>query len=262
MEKEDIVKGLLPKDTLNPALFNEKDEVKPEVRKLLAQIATDFVKFTDLDFPIQDLVIVGSNTGYGWDKFSDIDLHFVTDFDKVGLPENLVRQAFDKARLYYNKKYDFELGEQDIEVYVEDVKEKNRSAGRYSLLQNKWLRKPEKKQVEVDEDQVVKKAASLASMINQVADLVDAGNDATEQIDKVKAKIKRVRNVGLNSSEGENSEENLAFKLLRREGLLTKLDNAEIQNKNNNLSLKEAFSPTISKIPLSESTKKGLKALF
>ena len=47
---------------------------------------------------------------------------------------------------------------------------------------------------------------------------------AKKSIDRLKAKIRRLRRAGLKSEKAEFSAENIAFKILRREGALDRLE--------------------------------------
>jgi hypothetical protein len=77
----------------------------------------------------------------------------------------------------------------------------------------------------------------------------DVINDAEEEdslenskniINKLKDKLKKYRSTGLEDG-GEFSNENLVFKVLRRNGYIQKLFDFQIKNTDKNLSLKEKY---------------------
>ena len=74
-------------DTLNPVLWSN-DTLKPLVRFKLLSIAKDFIKSLKVpNLKLQDITISGSNAGYGYSKYSDIDLHLIVDVDNEELED-------------------------------------------------------------------------------------------------------------------------------------------------------------------------------
>ena len=67
------------KKELNPKIW-KNGKLKDNIRKRLVKIAKEFVESTELDFIPVDIVIVGSIASFNWSKYSDIDLHIITDF--------------------------------------------------------------------------------------------------------------------------------------------------------------------------------------
>ena len=74
-----------------------------------------------------------------------------------------------------------------------------------------------------------KKSDDLTTQINLIGHIVDAGNfgAALKSIARLKSKIKHMRHAGLNSPAREFSAENIAFKILRRDNALGKLNNLQ-----------------------------------
>ena len=59
-------------------------ELRPEIRKNLHKIATDFAsKHKIPDSAIEDITITGSMANLNWTKYSDIDIHLVVDFTDI-----------------------------------------------------------------------------------------------------------------------------------------------------------------------------------
>ena len=65
--------------------------------------------------------------------------------------------------------------------------------------------------------------------------------DLIKKIDKIKDKIKRMRECGLEQG-GEYSIENLTFKMLKRSGYLKKLNDIKNKSYDNELSIKEKLN--------------------
>ena len=217
-------------DELNPVLWSG-DHLKTEIRYKLLLIAKHFAKFLNvLDLNLRDITISGSNAAYGYTVGSDLDLHLVVDIpsDRPDLIE-----LYDAKKNQYNLKYDIKIKDIPIELYVQDSKQPHTSAGIYSLLNDEWIRKPKHESPKVTEQEVKSKARNYAGQINAAIKSHDLGISLN-----VLSDLYRLRKAGLEEG-GENSVENLAFKLLRSRGQLTKLKNFIDKLQSDELSLKE-----------------------
>jgi ABC-type phosphate transport system auxiliary subunit len=74
----------------------------------------------------------------------------------------------------------------------------------------------------IDEDKILKKAEYFVSTIDKLVENANNGEDVESQVEKLRLKLKRFRQSGLDDG-GEYSYENLTFKLLRRNGYIEKL---------------------------------------
>jgi predicted nucleotidyltransferase len=202
---------------LNPSIWATENSIKPEVLNALLKVANTFYKDTELTVPLEDIYFLGSTAGYNWTPTSDIDLHLVVDFDKIGDDEELVKQYVDGLKSKWNQAHDIKIGNHPVEVYIQDKKEVNKSQSVYSLMKNDWVKKPKHEDIKVDKDAIKKKYKQFVESINAAIQEQD--------IDKIKKLIKRIydmRQAGLDRS-GEYSTENLVFKLLRSTGYINKL---------------------------------------
>lgn len=214
-------------DTLNSALW-ENDHLKLEVRYKLLLIAKHFANFLKVkNLKLKDITISGSNASYGYSEFSDIDLHLVVDID----PE--LAELYTAKKNEYNSKYDIKIKDIDVELYVQDSSQKHFSAGIYSILNDKWISEPKHEAPKVSEQEVKSKARNYAGKINAAIKSQDL-RIATDVLED----IYRLRKAGLESG-GEQSVENLAFKLLRSRGQINKLRNLIDKLQSSDLSLKE-----------------------
>lgn len=225
MNKFTPIKSFKMKKVLNPDIW-EDDVLKQEIRKQLKKIAEDF--FDGLNFSrvkLSDIVLVGSLANYNWSKYSDIDLHLVFDFEKVNEDIELVRNYLDLSDKIWNQLHDIKIYGYDVEIYCQNILDNPVSSGQYSILKNKWMIHPDKEKVIIDEALIKRKAEAIMDFIDNLEDELGEAFDYQLIYSKYQyiwSKIKEGRLAGL-SREGEYSVENLVFKLLRRNGYISKL---------------------------------------
>jgi predicted nucleotidyltransferase len=228
---------------LNPIIFGNDNKVDPEVRELLLKIANYFWEGLEIPEPFEDILLTGSSVNYNYTPTSDIDLHIVIDFDKFENLE-LLKKYFDEAKVNWNRVHDLKLGKQNIEVYIQDNEDHPKYRGEYSLMSDKWLRKPSFVEIDIPDEEIEKKAKLFKQQIDK---LEKTGKDdpekAIELTDKIKERLKNFRQSGLDS-DGEYSLENLAFKNLRNTGYLEKLNNLKNSFIDKTLSLVESVDKT------------------
>lgn len=241
-------------DELNPKIWELPNEqymsdpkgqvevMVPKVRERLLQIAYEFIDFIGVDMVVDDVVMTGSLANYNWSKYSDVDLHIIVDFKQFSEKElPLYEELFRLKKTLYNDKHNITIFGYDVELYVQDSNEPHVSSGEYSVLFNEWITKPKKEDVDIDTTLIKKKSEEWMKMIDDVI------NDAEDEeslesskniINKFKDKLKKYRTTGLEDG-GEFSNENLVFKVLRRNGYIQKLFDFQTKHADKNLSLKE-----------------------
>lgn len=215
---------------LNPQIWATEDAIKPEVLNSLLNIANTFYKDTDLTVPLENIYFLGSTAGYNWTPTSDIDLHLVVDFSKIGDDKELVKNYVDGLKSKWNENHNIKIGNHPVEVYIQDVDEINKSQAVYSLTKNAWVKKPKKENIHIDKEAIAKKYKQYVSFINKAI--------KEQDLDKLKKLVKRMydmRQAGLDKS-GEYSTENLVFKLLRSTGYINQLKNTITYITDKNLS--------------------------
>lgn len=218
---------LKPRDELNPKLWDEDKKLKSEIRDRLIEIANRFLKPTlGSKAEIKDITFTGSLANYNYTDLSDIDLHIIIDFKEVNEDEELVRNYFNAVKSLWNSMHDIRIKDFEVEVYVQDDKEPHTSSGVYSVMNDEWVKVPEKTESDIDEDSVTTKAESLMAQIDEAIKMNEEGNheEAYERALSLRDKLKKLRKAGLETN-GEYSVENLAFKALRNTGYLGRLAN-------------------------------------
>ena len=225
---------------LDPRLWRD-NELLPEVRDRLMEIVQDFIDNLSKDVQISDVRLTGSLANYTWSTYSDLDLHVVVDYAEVDENEALVKSFFDAQRMLWNDEHDIEVEGYEVEIYVENVEEKHLSGGVYSILNNEWIVEPVPYEGEIDFATARKKSDDITTQVNLIGHIVRAGkfNSALKSIERLKSKIRRMRRAGLESDAREFSPENIAFKILRREGILKKLNDLKYNVDDKEMSIAE-----------------------
>lgn len=170
-EEENIEEDIEKHETLNPLLWTEDKELKPEVKEKILAIVKDFTDSLEKDgikFNLKDIKLVGSNCSYNYNKDSDLDVHLVMDTDSLECPDDLYPLLYSAYRSIWNKNHDVDFYGIPVEIFVEtdDTVQMNdennyleeaaqqiavKSNGIYSVLHDKWIKEPVKEDIpEVD----------------------------------------------------------------------------------------------------------------
>ena len=200
---------------LNPAIWRD-GHMRPEVRTKLLAIAEDFKSSLGVDVEVQDITVSGSNAAYSYTAKSDIDLHLVVDIPKAD-GDTLYRELFDAKKYKYNAEHDYKIRGYDVELYVQDANQPHVSLGIFSVKDDAWLKSP-RHVTRVDSQGARYKYDQLKGLIDRALRLDDVA-----LAHKLKETIRKYRKVGL-EAHGEFGAENLAFKALRANGYLDKLN--------------------------------------
>lgn len=226
------------KKELNPKLWN-KEELKPEVKNKLLQIANSFINFLEVPKDaIKDIVITGSCASYNYTRHSDIDLHIIVDPEKVHEDCPIVGPYLLSKKSEFNQKHDIYIYGIPVEVYTELEGQGTIHNGLYSLKKG-WIDIP-KRIIPLKNNEAVK---AKYEEYAQAAKEIKEGDLAEKLLDK----IKRMRKAGLEEG-GEYSVENLVFKKLRDNGIIGKLMKIKKDNMDKNLSLEETYENLIGAI--------------
>lgn len=192
---------------LNPAIW-EDNHMRTEVRHQLLKIAKNFIEFLEVpNLKLKDVTLSGSSAGYNYSEYSDMDLHLVVNSD----------ETFTAQKIQYNNTYDLKIKGIPVELYVQPASQTHHSAGIYSVLDNKWITEPKHEEPTVPVKDIKAKARNYAGQINSAM-----RSGSLEKCKEAMEDLKRLRRAGLEAN-GEQSVENLAFKLLRARGQIEKL---------------------------------------
>jgi len=212
----------LPKKELNPDLW-ELDRLKSNVRNKLLLIAEKFYETLEIDAEIIDIKFGGSSADYTLNNKSDIDLHIILDFEKIQGDNKTIRAFVNSKKANFNNDYDIKIYGVEVELYVEDKNDDNKSDAIYSLIDNVWIKKPKYREIPyINRKKIDLYISSFVNAIDNLSNTEDPLTKYHEAI-KLKNRIKQIRQTGLSSSKGNFSEENLVFKTLRATNKIKKL---------------------------------------
>lgn len=226
-------------DVLNPKLWNENNELNSRIRAQLLKIAKDFFESLELDgVGIDDITLTGSLANYNWSEYSDADLHILLDFDLIDIEEDLLKDYLRAKQGVWNKKHDIRIQDHEVEIYVQDSNEPHAAMSVYSILNDNWNKSPSKVDPIIDFGAVTEKSSSLMEEIDRACDLFcdKKYEETVDYVERLREKIRKFRKCGLDKG-GEFSVENIAFKVLRRNGYLKKLSDLAIKSYDKQMSM-------------------------
>ena len=229
-------------DILSPDIFDENDKMIPEVRKVLLQVGKDFYDYMGIPWvDLQDIILTGSLANYNWSKFSDVDLHVVIPYKQISKNADLVDEFTWAKKDLWNSEHDIKIKDYEVEMYAQDVEDDLVAGGIYSVLYDKWIKKPERFNVNLNSAKIEKIVDFFEDKINDIFKSFLAGDTygLIDDIDDLKGALRALRKRGL-TTDGEFSAENIAYKALRRMGLLDKLNDVKDDIYDDSLSIEKS----------------------
>lgn len=229
-----LQKNVKYNNTLHPKIW-DGERLKRDVRKKLIEIAESFVEFIGVKpSVVEDYIIVGSSANYNWNEYSDIDLHVVMDFSAVAetCNDEIVEEYLRDKRELWLKRFDIDIDGVKVEVSPQDINAELESSAVYSVLENRWIKKPKVNEPDINQEAYEKK---LKDILERVSNLLK-NKPKSEDIDNLLDEIKKMRRSSL-ASGGEFAVNNLVFKTLRNQGVIEKLSKMRDDKKSEELSL-------------------------
>jgi hypothetical protein len=224
----EFTKGYEEHDQLNPKLW-DGDQLRPEVKIKLLQIADKFREFVDLDIPVLDIHITGGQVTYHYTEQSDLDLHLIIDYDKINCDQE-VEELLDTKRLLFKEKFQINIRGIPVEPGTEDQNRPTVSSA-WSLKTDSWIREPKNYSGKIDAEEIEKQSLYWQKIIRSVLNQNDQ-----KLAQKVLKLLRKYRKLGLKHS-GEYGVENLVYKTLRNTGTLGQLVKYVEQSVGNDLSI-------------------------
>lgn len=232
MNARDLVaQTTLYNDTLNPVAW-QGTSLRPEIRAHLLKVARQFVEYLEIPgFQVLDIVLTGSNANYNWNRFSDFDLHVVTDYDSLQCPD-IAENFYNAKKKIWNDAHDIMIQDHEIELYIEDDDNPPHSGGMYSLMNDEWIKEPQHDKPEIDGRAIQLKVKSMLNLIRKSMEHAESADD----LKMVLKRLRDMRKSGLESG-GEFGVENLTFKTLRNMGAIDMIARAALRLQDRDLTL-------------------------
>lgn len=198
---------------LNPKIWDH-DRLKSQVRGALLRMAEDFLEFVDIPVEVIDIVITGGNVNYTYTNASDIDLHIIADFSNVQCDRE-VAELFDSKRLLYKRQHSLEIHGIPVELYIEDHRTPGVTAGLFSILDDQWLRRPQKTQPQYDQTDLERMLIIWTKILQK-----SMMTGSLQVCRKALKLLREYRKKGLATPAGEFSIPNLVYKSLRNDHVI------------------------------------------
>lgn len=216
-------------ETLNPKIWTD-NKLNNDVKLKIVEIVEQFISTCDIPLHIVDVHIVGSQASYNYTKYSDLDVHIISNFELVDCSKEVLQTAYNSIKTRFNSEYDITIKGIDVELYVEDVRSTVTSNGVYSLYQDNWIKFP-KKLTDIPQVDISEELSEWTTKINKVLE-----SNNSNRIEKLIDDLYIVRQNSL-TTEGEYGRGNQLFKEVRNIGLLDKLKDAYKASRSKELSL-------------------------
>lgn len=208
-------------DELCPKLWNESGELNPQVREKLLDLANRFYRYLGVEAPIEDILFTGSLAGYDYHYGSDIDVHVVVDFKLIG-SEEFVRSLMNAKKHHFNSmRKGVRIKGFEVECYCQDASEYHKPSGLYSILNDRWIIQPQKVEPKINVE-VVERLISVIHRAITELELIEDNQERLEKAIELKNSIVAMRRISVRKR-NEFSEPNLAYKTLRRAGVIDHL---------------------------------------
>ena len=208
---------------LNPKIFylknNNKFHMKPEIRQRLLEIARTFQQYLaqdGLQIDVVDVRVVGSNAGFDYNEFSDLDLHLVANLDCMECNAAILQVALNAEKTKFNSNLDIKVKGIPVELYVEDVRAGVNSNGIFSLVKDGWIKYPQPEDA-IEEKTMKLVADKVSQWITIITKALIRKNE--NELQRIINRLYLMRKDGLDSL-GPNSPGNLIFKEIRKHGYL------------------------------------------
>ena len=208
--------------SINDKIWMPDNNIRPDVKDKLIQIAYSWVEFCKVDKDkVKDIVLTGGNANFNYTDKSDLDVHVIVDHSELGKDQEFIKDYLsDKKALWAVKHPDIRVYGYPVELYAQDVSETPHfGQGVYSLLTGKWIQFPTNLSLNLSDNKEVE--ADRKSFEERITDITK-NNGSLESAKQIWGEISHLRASAI-KEEGEFAEKNLVFKDLRNLGLLEKL---------------------------------------
>lgn len=216
-KNNEVINSLMLKRSLNNNIWEVKDnsvKLYDDVRNKALYITKFIVNKLNFELKVTDILLVGSLCGHGWSKYSDFDLHIVTN---NVIDPTISEDFFKLIKNSLNDEYNFKIKGFDVEISFQKDAFDIESSSIYSIYKNEWLRSEKTTYNIVDLQEIERLGNAIITAYNDFIDNTDLSDaKKVKNIKTIAKNIKEMRQEGLDSELKEQSVGNLVFKYLRR----------------------------------------------
>lgn len=220
--------------TLNPKIWDDKNELKPDVKEKIYDIVETFSKELAEDgvkLDIADIYVLGSNANYNYTDSSDLDVHIIAN-EQDDCADKHLPIIYNAYKRLFNNNYDITLNGINVEIYVEDKDNRSSTSSGIYSLKDGWIAKPTLYDIPKIDD------AKFEALLQKWEDryLTVSENPSLESITEFIDALYELRIDSVKES-GEFGLGNLVFKEIRKLGYLDELKQLQLELTAKKLSL-------------------------
>jgi hypothetical protein len=126
------------KKVLNPKIWDGtalKKEIRTQILSLVSDMVTEFSKKHDTDIAVKNVYLTGSNLGFYYNQYTDIDVHFTVDAFSDEL-QQLMGIYIDTE---YKDKHFIDLHPIEFYLMSDEQEKKPNLGGIYDLINETWV---------------------------------------------------------------------------------------------------------------------------
>lgn len=218
---------------LTPLIFENEEKMFPDVRRNLSRMAHHLSFYINDIFEnvvIDDICLVAGMAGYIYHEKSDIDLFIILKPDETCISRHEFEDRFKAiGATLYRRKVIFKLKGRSVDISV--VADSRIAGGAYSLLFDRWVQRPVRSNFNFSVDELYKECLRIDKEINKFMcelpkippqDILYYADcqKAVSFIDNFKDNM---INLKFNSIEGEYNKTYVAYRALKKMGILSTL---------------------------------------
>lgn len=218
--------------SLSPILWNKENQLKPDMRKKLNAGLNYFIKLYKLDeLKLEDAVIMGSMANYDYDRYSDIDVHLFYTLPKESKTNTTLQNALRYINVNWEARHHITINGHTVNYFLDSRTDRLRNHKHdkqinlsfYSLKHNRWIIRPTYTPApKINLPKVREAYKSAKDQLNDIAMLYNKKrfDQSLNESDKLLRTLTSTRNTALNT-EGRYAVANIAYKALRRTGVIS-----------------------------------------
>ena len=219
-------------DTLHPSIWDENNQLLPEVKHKLMKAAYEWYSAIDMHWLISDVIVTGSMANYTYNEHSDLDLHLVFDLEDTHIDEEFFSAFMFTKMASFNKSHNIKIKGIPVEFGFELTQRPSVATSSYSIINDRWIKEPVKPTDEIE-------AVVDTPLYKNIKEYILSELSQENNLSSIKSILDGLYNMRKDSLRdyGEFGKGNLIYKQLRNDGIVMKCKQYIIDETDKNLSL-------------------------